>query len=199
MSDSLNDRGQLIYREMLAHLPLFAHRNPQTVAVFDDRQNGVLEEILKHTSVTTIWQPDAVGADARIRSLQTAQPAVDSLDIVIVGHHNNDPHLKPCLETLRTEGILLQLCESLFDINHLKTIQQQLRDQGFSDILPLHFAQPQFASGWRSAVIATKQGTIKRPREKDIFNKTFTTQYYNLDMHRAAFALPEFMREAGVI
>ena len=30
--------------------------------------------------------------------------------------------------------------------------------------------------------------------EKDIFNKSFSTRFYNLDVHKAAFALPEFMR-----
>ena len=74
-------------------------------------------------------------------------------------------------------------------------MQQSILSAGFFDVLPLHFPEPGFTSGWRAAMMAMKQGTIKRPREKDIFNKAFTTRYYNLDVHRAAFALPEFMRK----
>ena len=42
--------------------------------------------------------------------------------------------------------------------------------------------------------MATKRAAFKRVREKEIFNRPFTTRYYNYDVHKAALVLPEFMR-----
>ncbi len=200
MSDSLFDRDTLIYREMMAHTPLFTHRNPQTVAIWDAEDRGTSAEILKHASIATLWQVEFSQhhnpkAKYFSESINEFLEKTDNLDILIVGHHTTHLNFSHCIQALDAEGLLITLCESPFDVAALKNTQQQLRKAGFQDILPLTFPQPNFATGWRSAVMAVKEGTIKRPREKDIFNKTFTTGYYNFDMHKAAFALPEFMRE----
>jgi len=202
MSESLLDRDALIYREMMAHTPLFTHRNPQTVAIWDGNDRGIIQETLKHQTVATLWQMGSSAYhDPRVKHFAGSinefltQTDRTALDILIVGHHTAAIDFLHCMNALHADGLFIQLCESSFDIATLKNIQQQLKTAGFCDILPLNFPQPHFTSGWRSAVMAIKEGTIKRPREKDIFNKPFTTSYYNLDMHRAAFALPEFMRE----
>jgi spermidine synthase len=35
---------------------------------------------------------------------------------------------------------------------------------------------------------------LKSFREKDVANKPFETVYYNSDIHRAAWAMPEFFK-----
>ncbi len=199
MSDALKDRDAMIYREMMTHVPLFAHRNPQKIALWDEHDRGLTQEILKHATVTTVWQTGPL-TDPRMKQVTHSMNEFlmhtekNSLDIVIIGSITS-VNFNHCMQALHPDGILIQLSESFFDLAILKNTQQQLKTTGFADILPLNFPQPQFASGWRGAIMAVKEGTIKRPREKDIFNKSFTTDYYNLDMHKAAFALPEFMRE----
>ena len=42
------------YQEMMAHLPLYAHPNPQKVLVIGGGDGGVLREIARHPSVTEI-------------------------------------------------------------------------------------------------------------------------------------------------
>lgn len=199
MKNSLLDRDTLIYREMMTHTPLFAHRHPQHIMLWDEHDRGLTQEILKHSTVTALWQNQPC-EDPRIKHFTNTMNEIlketdkNTLDILIIGS-TSAIDFNQCLHALHTDGILIQLCESSFDLAVLKNTQQQLKSAGFADILPLHFPQPHFTSGWRAAIMATKDGTIKRPREKDIFNKPFTTNYYNLDMHKAAFALPEFMRE----
>lgn len=204
MVDSLLDQDALIYREMMTHIPLFSHRNPKTIAMLDDNKHGIAQEILKHPSVTTVWQIGSLShhklSDPRMHYSKNMNDFLlkaekNSLDILIIGN-TTKINFKHCINALHTDGIFIQLCEAFFDLTTLKNIQQQLQTTGFSDVLPLNFPQSHFISGWRAAVIATKEGTIKCPREKDVFNKPFTTKYYNFDMHKAAFALPEFMREA---
>jgi spermidine synthase len=44
--------------------------------------------------------------------------------------------------------------------------------------------------------MARKGGEIAGFRERGAQSKAFKTRYYNVDIHRAALVLPEFMREA---
>lgn len=200
MTHPLPDHDDLIYREMIIHIPLFTHRRPETVAILDPDNRGLLEEALKHGTIKTLWQIGAsqgkTVTDARIKLFHDgaddffSKTEKESLDILIMGNLAKRNHAA-CLNALSAEGFYIELCESSIDLPALKNNQQTLLAAGFSDVLPLNFPQ---IFGWRTAMIAVKEGTIRHPREKDIFNKTFSTRYYNLDMHRAAFALPEFMR-----
>ncbi len=200
MSEPLLDRDALICREMLAHVPLFSHRHPKRVVLWDENNQHIGQEIIKHACVLALWQIQS-SSDNRSHIISgtlnewLSSLEKNSLDIIIVAHHSTPVDLQLCFQALDTEGLFIQLCESSFHLPSLKQMQQQLQKAGFRDSLPLNFFQPNFTSSWRSAVMACKEGTLRRPREKDIFNKPFTTHYYNLDMHKAAFALPEFMRE----
>ena len=44
--------------------------------------------------------------------------------------------------------------------------------------------------------MARKGADLSDFRERGAATKKFPTRYYNVDIHRAALALPEFMREA---
>lgn len=44
--------------------------------------------------------------------------------------------------------------------------------------------------------MARKGAPLDGFRERDAAGKPFATRYYNADIHRAALAQPEFMREA---
>lgn len=204
MPDSLLDRDATIYHEMMAHIPLFAHRSPEKVAIIDDLDRGIEREVLKHTSVSRIWQfllhkQSGDGKNTKIAYCygNTAECLVQivpgSLDVLIINNHHLQTSFDQYFALLNSDGILIQQSDSPFNVHALKNIHDLLKKAGFGDVQVLHFPQPNFAHGWRAAVMAIKQGNIKRPREKAIFTKEFSTRYYNLDVHKAAFALPEFM------
>jgi spermidine synthase len=199
MSTYLFESDAIIHDEMLSHVPLFIHRKPEHVAILIDMNQGIITEVVKHACVSrVILVQDQTNLaelkDARIQYPNQLPNEKDSLDIIINGTSHFPNNIADYFLCLKMEGLFIQLCESPFDLEQLKTAQRKIQMAGFSDILPLQFSQPNFTSGWRAAILACKHGTIKRPREKDIFNKAFATRYYNLDMHRAAFAMPEFMR-----
>ncbi len=50
----LTERDEFGYQEMMAHVPLFAHPNPETVLVIGGGDGGVLREVGKHSCVTHI-------------------------------------------------------------------------------------------------------------------------------------------------
>ena len=112
---------------------------------------------------------------------------------------NFDPEqAKQHFELLHQDGILMQQTVSPFAIDPLKSHICALRDMGFSDLQLLSFSQPHAANGERSIIMALKNGMFRRIREKIIFNKPFKTEYYNFDVHKAAAALPEFIRESNI-
>jgi spermidine synthase len=197
----------IIYREMMAHPVLFTHPHPQTIAVIGDETTGILQEALKHPNITDIWQvmdhkTKQKNNDQRVHffngnmSEWLSKANNDSFDIIIVTLPDTVPsHFKKLFKLLKTDGMLIQQSDSPFHLHKLKTLQETILTNGFSDIHFLSFSQPRFPSGWRTAVIAKKQGNFCRIREKDIFNKLFSTRYYNFDIHKASLVLPEFMRE----
>lgn len=54
----VSSRDNFVYHEMMSHLPLFAHTNPERVAIIGGGDCGTLREVLKHDSVCQAWQID---------------------------------------------------------------------------------------------------------------------------------------------
>lgn len=219
-STVLTEKDGFIQHEMMTHPALFSHPQPQKIAILNGSDGGMLREVLKHKSVTDAWQIEkdpritqlteqyfpslcASNHDSRAHFyfgntaewLTTLKP--NSLDIIIA---NDTTQLSTTLfrqyfQALHSDGILIQQSAAVFQLATLKNIQQYLQTAGFADSQTLTFTQPTLSSSWRVIIMAKKQGVFRKLREKDIFNRPFKTRYYNYDIHKAALALPEFMRE----
>lgn len=48
------ERDEFAYQEMITHLPLFSHPNPERVLVIGGGDGGVLREVVKHSSVKEV-------------------------------------------------------------------------------------------------------------------------------------------------
>lgn len=48
----LTEKDEFIYHEMITHLPLYSHPNPQKVLIIGGGDGGTLREVVKHPSVT---------------------------------------------------------------------------------------------------------------------------------------------------
>jgi len=139
-----------------------------------------------------------------IQWMKDAPPG--SLDLIIVD--STDPvgpgevlftaeFFAACHRALADDGIIVQQSES--PLAHLELIQRMYRsftEAGFTDAQTLFFPQPIYPTGWWSASMACKQGSLDGFREEDARNKPFETRYYNADIHRGALAEPEFFRRA---
>ena len=130
----------------------------------------------------------------------------ESLDIVIVDSTDpigpaeglfNEAFYQSCLKALRPGGILVQQSESpLVHLPLLKSIRSAMKSAGFNATRTLTFPQPCYPSGWWSATLARKGVDLAEFRERGAATKQFATRYYNVDTHRAALAMPEFLKEA---
>ena len=132
--------------------------------------------------------------------------APGSLDVIIVD--STDPigpgevlftseFYAACLRALADGGLIIQQSESpLIHADILERLYRNLRRTGFSDAQTLFFPQPIYPTGWWSATLGAKQADLTGFRAQDAAGRPFATRYYNAEIHRAAFAQPEFFRQA---
>ena len=78
----------------------------------------------------------------------------------------------------------------------IKQMRSAMHMAGFHSTKTLTFPQPLYPTGWWSCTMARKGADLAGFRERGAATKQFPTRYYNVDIHKAALALPEFMREA---
>ncbi|MCX7098957.1 MAG: polyamine aminopropyltransferase [Methylococcales bacterium] len=131
--------------------------------------------------------------------------APNSVDIIIVD--STDPigpaeglfsaqFYRDCFNCLSEDGMVVQQSESaLLHLKLLGEMRDAMSSAGFSHLQTLFFPQCLYPSGWWSATIASKSA-LANFREQDANNKPFETVFYNADIHKAAFAQPEFVKKA---
>jgi spermidine synthase len=133
-----------------------------------------------------------------------AECEAESLDVIIVDSTDpigpaeglfNEAFYQSCLRALRHGGILVQQSESpLAHLPLLKSIRKAMKGAGFHSLRTLTFPQPCYPTGWWSATMARKGVDLADFRERGAATRQFETRYYNAETHRAALAVPEFLR-----
>jgi spermidine synthase len=139
-----------------------------------------------------------------IKWVENAQS--ESVDIIIIDSTDpigpaqglfSVPFYKQCHRVLKPNGLLVQQSESpLIHMQILKAMYQAMDESGFADVKTLGFPQPVYPTGWWSATMACKDKTIAGFREQDVLSKPFESQYYNAQIHRTCFAMPEFFQRS---
>ena len=102
-----------------------------------------------------------------------------------------------CLKALRPSGMLVQQSES--PLLHLELIAEMhhfMRDAGFAQTRLIHFPQPIYPSGWWSASVAQKTAGPLAQRLDEAAVAALGTKFYNVETHHAAFATPNFVKQA---
>ncbi len=135
--------------------------------------------------------------------IQQAAPA--SLDVIIVD--STDP-LGPaeglfgaafyadCHRALAPGGLLVHQSESPWFHKDSITVpmRRAMEQVGFAGLATVFFPQCTYPTGWWTATIACRNGPVRLVREAAAAAKPFPTRYYNLETHRAALAVPEFLK-----
>ncbi|MDR3419416.1 MAG: polyamine aminopropyltransferase [Nevskia sp.] len=102
-----------------------------------------------------------------------------------------------CLKALRPGGLLVQQSESpLLHLELIAEMHRFMREAGFAQTRLLHFPQPIYPSGWWSGSVAQKTAGPLAERLDEAMIAALGTKYYNADTHKAAFALPNFVKQA---
>lgn len=227
------EKDEYVYHEMITHVPMLLHPDPQKMLVIGGGDGGTAREILKHQGVDSIElvEIDNAVVEASKLHLPTISPAFghsklqlkiedgikfvknvsdESFDLVIVdstdpvgpseGLFTKDFYLD-VYRILTKQGIMVTQSESpRFNQSVFKEIYQCYRD-----IFGLHQVHcylayiPTFPTGMWSFSFCSK-GNIHPINDLDQdrvtkFIDENQLSYYNLDVHRAAFALPNFVAQ----
>ncbi|KAI0704764.1 saccharopine dehydrogenase [Earliella scabrosa] len=216
------ERDEFSYQEMIAHIPLASHPNPKKVLVIGGGDGGVVREVLKHDTVQEVVLCDI--DEAVIRVSKTYLPHMSSLlsdprvtvfvgdgfkfladntstyDVIITD--SSDPvgpaaslFQKPYFELLRDAltpgGHISTQGECLWI--HLSLIQDLLKTtRGLFAVSEYAFTTiPTYPSGQIGFMVASKEAgrDLSKP-----LREVPNTRYYNAEVHKAAFVLPEFAR-----
>jgi spermidine synthase len=132
--------------------------------------------------------------------------APNSVDIIIVDSTDpigpalglfSEDFYRDCFNCLSENGMIVQQSESaLFNMKLIGEMRNAMNVSGFDHLQTLFFPQCLYPSGWWSATIASK-ADLSSFREQDSTNKAFETiYYYNVDIHKASLAQPEFFKKA---
>lgn len=225
----VSTRDNFLYHEMMSHVALNSHANPQNVVIVGGGDCGTLSEVLKHPQVKSATQ---VEIDERVTRLsekyfpelctrnndpraklffgdgiqwmKDAEPG--SIDLIIID--STDPvgpaeglfgkrFYLDCIKALKNDGMLVQQSESpLLHLSLITEMHRAMREAGFSATHLFHYPQVIYPSGWWSGSIASKVNGRLGERLDEVAVRALKTQYYNQDTHRAAFALPGYVRAA---
>ncbi|MGZ5017854.1 MAG: polyamine aminopropyltransferase [Methylobacter sp.] len=131
--------------------------------------------------------------------------APNSVDLIIVDSTDpvgpalglfSEEFYRDCFACLTENGMVVQQSESaLYHLKLIGEMRDAMSNAGLTKLQTLFFPQCLYPSGWWSATIASK-GDLSKFREADSANKPFDTTYYNVDIHKAALAQPEFVIKA---
>jgi len=101
-----------------------------------------------------------------------------------------------CRSALKPDGLLVHQSESpLLHLPLLQSMHQAMREAGFEKTRSIQFPICVYPSGWWTATLAGSVD-ITQFRENDARNQSFKTRYYNADIQKAGFVLPNFLAEA---
>jgi spermidine synthase len=216
------ERDEFFYHEMLVHPAMMAHPRPRSVLIIGGGDGGTLREVLRYRVKSAVLvEIDSRVIEACRRyfpglacSLEDKRAEIvvadgnrfireagRRFDVILVD--SSDPvgpsailhqriFFAALKRVLRPGGIIAaQAGAPLFHLAHLRRKRVFLKDL-FSHARYYLGPVPTYPGGlWCYAFLSDRVDPLKHLRKK----VPAKLKYYNPDVHRAAFALPEFLKD----
>jgi len=193
------EKDEFVYHEMMAHVPLLAHGNVKQVLIIGGGDGGMLREVLKHPAIEQVTMVEidlAVIEMARTYLPNHSQGAFDSPCEILF----SDDFYAQCKRILNRGGVLAtQNGVAFFQLDEVRTTAARL-SRHFSDTTFYSAAVPTYYGGimtfgWASDAPALRQVDAETLQHR--YKKAgISTRYYTPEIHRASFALPNYIVDA---
>lgn len=224
----LTERDEFAYHEMIVHVPLFSHPNPERVLVIGGGDGGTIREILKHKEVKEAilveideevikiseeFFPELTASlkDPRckvliedgIKFIKECKP--ESFDVIIVD--STDPigpavglfeseFYHSCYRALKSDGILnVQSGSPYFQLELIKKVNTAIGSH-FPIVRTYIAGVPMYGGLW-SFTIGSKYYDPKAGPVKEDFDIIKDLKYYNYEVHKGAFAIPNYIKRGA--
>ncbi|MFP3125466.1 polyamine aminopropyltransferase [Ectobacillus funiculus] len=215
-------KDEFVYHEMVAHVPLFTHPNPENVLVVGGGDGGVIREVLKHPSVK---QATLVEIDGKVieYSKKHLPEIAGELDNPRVEVKVDDGFLHIAQSEDEYDVIMVDSTEpvgpavNLFTKGFYAGISKALKEDGIfvaqtdnpwftpelitnvfkdvSEIFPITRLYTANIPTYPSGLWTFTIGS-KQHDPLEVSEARFhdiETKYYTKELHKAAFALPKFV------
>ncbi|KAJ1737039.1 putrescine aminopropyltransferase [Coemansia sp. Benny D160-2] len=226
----VTERDEFSYQEMITHLPLFSHPNPERVLVIGGGDGGVLREVIKHPQVKEAVLCDIDEAVIRVSKKYLPGMSISYSDPKVSVHIGDGfeflKNKKDYFDVIITDSSdPVGPAESLYQAHYYELMRDALRAGGIVSTqgecqwlhLPLikevlAFARnlfpvaeyayttiPTYPSGQIGFILCSKDAStrFKEPlRNMTPEQELKLFKYYNSEIHRASFVLPNFARQA---
>lgn len=176
-----------IYPEMMVHVPLCTHKNPETVLLIADGTTQFANELARYKdcSVSIIKASDAGDAICKLED--------NSFDVVL-SEGSSDAVLLAHIARVSKEDALISIVHPSLDDIEANTAIMKALGKDFKIIMP-------YNAGENTLLLASKE---YHPTADIILQRSDLLEghsYYNCDIHPAAFATGNNVRKAylGVI
>ena len=172
-----------IYPEMMVHVPLCTHKEPQQVLIVSDNAAALEGEVARHREVTARSVAASKGLDA------LRDEADQSADVILLEGMTDAAAVAHANRILRADGLMVMQHPDLDDEAGNKTLMQVLGNY-FKIIMPYRVGDG------TTLLLASK---LYHPTADLILQRADLLegqQYYNCDIHPAAFAMPNYIRKA---
>ena len=222
----LTSADEFAYQEMMAHLPYYAHGNPEKVLVIGGGDGGVLRELRKHPGIARLdlceidfeviraaqeFLPElACGFDdPRVRvhiedGSEFIRTRPEYYDLVIVD--STDPggpgaplftadFYRDLKRALRPGGVVASQAESPW---LLPDVVRQLMGAAHANFAYADYAAisvPTYPTGMIGCCVASDARDPSEPVGEPEPELAAQLRYYNVAVHRAAFAKPGFVAD----
>lgn len=218
------EKDEFVYHEMVAHVPLHTHPNPENVLVVGGGDGGVIREILKHPEVkkATLVEIDGKVIEYSKQYLPTIAGALDDprVDVQVA-----DGFMHIAKSENEYDVIMVDSTEpvgpavNLFTKGFYEGISKALKDDGVfvaqtdnpwfqksliknvykdvSETFPVTRLYTANIPTYPSGLWSFTIGS-KKHDPIDVKESRFhdlDTKYYTPAIHKAAFALPKFVQE----
>jgi len=221
----LTERDEFIYHEMITHVPVNTHPDPEKVLIIGGGDGGTVRETLKHQGIKsiTLVEIDRMVVEAamnylpgisdglrnpRVRVLYedgvnfTANTEAGSFDVIIVD--STDP-VGPAKALFSAE--FYKSCGRALAENGVFVSQSESPFYHKQFMVEIHekvsaiFPDPGFYFAPVTAYPGGNWSFIlgtrgEKPGTVNREPPDLQTRYYSADIHRASFALPKFLAEA---
>jgi spermidine synthase len=221
------EKDEFYYHEMISHIPLLAHGNPERVLVVGGGDGGTIREVLRHPSVkeVVLCEIDKMVIDVSKEYLPTIacrfddprvkvniQDAVeyikgqkDCFDAVLID--STDP-LGPGVglftedfytnvkNSLKEGGVMAAQTESPVVAQKEFLLINSILNKVFPIVKPYFAPVPTYPSGSWSWTYCSMGVQPEINNEALAVELEKNSKYFNRDMYKAVFAMPNYLKQA---
>jgi len=174
---------QFVYPEMMVHIPMCTHKAPENVLVISDEAEALAAELERYEGEVVVTHAAAASAVEALRDI--ADGSVDIVlceadaDAAVAGHINR---------VLTEEGMAAMKHPPLEEVQ-ANTVLMGVLGNYFKIIMPYRLWNEE------TLLLASKGNHPTADINLHRADLLDGLQYYNSDIHPAAFAMPNYIRK----